>query len=88
MALFSITTASQLFTVVQWSFTLARIIPGVGDPAIKKEGTPAPSVCYNCSQPGHVARNYPLLKYMTDIKEMGEVEEITNIKNISGNKDI
>ena len=66
----------------------ARITPGVGDPTIKKEGTPAPSVCYNYSQPGHVARDCLLPKYMTNIKEMGEVEEITNIKDISGNKDI
>ena len=66
----------------------ARITPGVGDPTIKKEGTPTPLVYYNYSQPGHVARDCPLPKYITDIKEMEEVEEITNIKNISGNKDI
>ena len=66
----------------------ASITPGVGDPTIKKEGTPTPSVYYNCSQPGHIARNYLLPKCITDIKEMEEVEEVTDIKNILENENI
>ena len=66
----------------------ARITPGVGDPAIKKEGTPTLSVYYNYSQSGYITRDCPLLKYIINIKEIGEIEEITNIKNILRNKDI
>jgi hypothetical protein len=85
----SLTTAPKLYTAIQRSFTPVRTTPGVRDPAIKKEGTPAPPICFNCSQPGHIARDCPLPKRTTDVKEMEEVEEVTETdeESMSGNED-
>jgi hypothetical protein len=66
----------------------ARTTLGVKDPAIKKEGTLVPLIYYNCSQPGHVTRDCPLPKRITDIKEMREIKEVIDVKDMSRNEDV
>jgi hypothetical protein len=66
----------------------AKTTLGVRDLAIKKEGTLVPLIYYNCSQLSHVTRDCLLPKRMTDIKEMGKVKEVINVKDMSRNEDV
>jgi hypothetical protein len=75
--------------MTSYTFILTRILLTISKLAIKRESTPALTLTYfNYSQTSYIAYNYPVLKYITNIKELEENNKLieANTDNIPGNK--
>jgi hypothetical protein len=86
----SIFTAPKLYIMTPRTFIPIRILPTIVEPAIKRESTPSLTLtCFNCSQTGYMARNCPVSKRITDIKELEEDNELVeaDTDDIPGNED-
>jgi hypothetical protein len=86
----SMTAAPKLYTISQCPFTQVKATLAVSDPIVKKEDIPAIiMICFDYSQSGHIARDCPLPKRITDIKGMEEAEELikTDMDHMSGNEE-
>jgi hypothetical protein len=86
----SIFTAPKLYTTTPRTFTPIRTLPTIVEPAIKRESTPSSTLtCFNCSQTGYMARDCPVPKRITDVKELEEDDELAeaDTDDIPGNED-
>jgi hypothetical protein len=76
--------------MIPYTFIPIQILPTIIKPAIKRESTPSSTLtCFNYSQTSYIARNYPVPKCITNIKELEEDNKLieTNTDNIPGNED-
>jgi hypothetical protein len=83
-------SAPKPYTATPHALTLARASPTISELAVKREGTPALALTYfNYSQTSHIVRDYPVLKRITNVKELQEDDELTeaNIDDVSGNEE-
>jgi hypothetical protein len=86
----SMFTAPKLYTTTPRTFIPIRILPTIVEPAIKRESTPSSTLtCFNCSQTGYMARDCPVPKRITDVKELEEDDELAeaDTDDVPGNED-
>ena len=87
----SIFTIPKLYIITSYIFILTRILLTISKLAIKRESTPALTLtCFNYFQTSYMARDYLVLKHITNIKELEKNNELieANINNMPGNKNI
>jgi hypothetical protein len=64
-------SAPKPYMATPYALTPARASPTISELAVKREGTPASALTYfNCSQTSHMVYDCPVLKRITDIKEL------------------